>query len=179
MALAVATDAVAVAVSAGIARGRVTWAESLRMAAVFGLFQAAMPALGFAGGVLFHGYIEAYDHWVAFVLLAAVGGHMIVESRRPAEAPPPDPFGARSLAILGFATSIDALAVGLSLAMLDFPWMLAVAIIGATTFILCLPAARLGARLGQGLARRAECVGGLVLIAIGMRILIEHLSGAA
>ncbi len=179
MALAVAADAVAVAISAGIARGRASWGESLRMAAVFGLFQAIMPALGYAGGFLFRGYIEAYDHWVAFVLLLAVGGHMIVESRSPSAAPYPDPFGARSLLILGFATSIDALAVGLSLAMLDFPLVLAVGLIGATTFILCAPAARMGARLGQRLAHRAELVGGVVLIAIGVQILIEHLSGAA
>jgi putative Mn2+ efflux pump MntP len=179
IALAVATDAVAVAISSGIARGRASWSESLRMAAVFGLFQAVMPALGYAGGLLFRGYIEAYDHWVAFVLLAAVGGHMLVEARSPSGAPRRDPFGRRSLLVLGFATSIDALAVGLSLAVLDFPLALAAVIIGATTFVLCAPAARMGARLGEGLAHRAEFVGGVVLIAIGVRILIEHLSGAA
>lgn len=180
MALAVATDAVAVAVSAGMARGRASWAESLRMGAVFGLYQAAMPALGFAGGALFRGYIEAYDHWIAFVLLVAVGGHMIMESLGTDEARSErNPFALRSLLLLGLATSVDALAVGLSLAMVEFPVALAVGIIGATTFVLCVPAARMGARLGTRLAHRAELVGGLVLIVIGTRVLIEHVSGAA
>src|SRR6185503_9170961 len=108
-------DAVAVSVSAGIARGsRATWGEALKMAAVFGFFQALMPALGYGAGALFRDAIEAYDHWVAFALLAAVGGHMIVESRDNDEARiPGDPFSPRRLLLLGLATSVDALAVGL------------------------------------------------------------------
>jgi putative Mn2+ efflux pump MntP len=173
-------DAVAVSVSAGIGRGRATWTESLRMGAVFGVFQAAMPALGYAGGALFRDSIEAYDHWVAFALLAAVGGHMIVESRsRESERPPGDPFAWKSLLLLGLATSIDALAVGLTLSLIGVPVAIAVAVIGGITFALCVPAVHMGARLGTRLAHRAEFVGGVVLVAIGARILIEHLSGAA
>ena len=174
-------DAVAVSVSAGIARGsRATWSEALRMAAVFGFFQALMPALGYGAGALFRDAIEAYDHWVAFALLAAVGGHMIVESRATDEARiPGDPFSPRRLLLLGLATSVDALAVGLTLALIDVPLVVAVALIGGITFALCLPAVHLGARLGTRLAHRAEFVGGVVLIAIGARILIEHLSGGA
>jgi putative Mn2+ efflux pump MntP len=178
-ALAVAMDAVAVAITAGIARGRATWRESLRMGAVFGLFQAAMPALGYAGGALFRGAIEEYDHWVAFALLALVGGHMIHASRSAGGRPPKDPFDLRSLMVLGFATSIDALAVGLTLSLLDVPLAAAVAVIGLVTFALCVPAVHAGARLGSRLAHRAEFVGGVVLVAIGARILLEHLSGAA
>ena len=173
-------DAVAVSVSAGIARGRATWDESLRMAATFGAFQAAMPALGYAGAAVFRDAIEAYDHWVAFALLALVGGHMILESRSPGEERPRgDPFAWKRLVLLGFATSIDALAVGLTLSLLGVPLALAVALIGGTTFALCVPAVHMGARLGSRLAHRAEFVGGVVLVAIGARVLIEHLSGAA
>ena len=173
-------DAVAVSVSAGIARGRATWSESLRMGTVFGLFQAAMPALGYAGGALFRDSIEAYDHWVAFALLAAVGGHMILESRsKDDERPQGNPFAWKSLLLLGLATSVDALAVGLTLALIGIPVGVAVAVIGGITFALCVPAVHMGARLGTRLAHRAEFVGGVVLVAIGARILIEHLSGAA
>lgn len=174
-------DAVAVSVSAGIARGsRATWGEALRMAAVFGLFQALMPAIGYGAGALFRDAIEAYDHWVAFGLLAAVGGHMILESMEAdEEAVPGNPFTGKRLLILGFATSVDALAVGLSLALMEVPPVAAIAIFGAVTFALCLPAVHMGARLGTRFAHRAELVGGLVLIAIGTNILIQHLSGAA
>ena len=174
-------DAVAVSVSAGIARGsRATWGEALRMAAVFGFFQALMPALGYGAGALFRGAIEAYDHWVAFALLAAVGGHMILESRDTGEARiPGDPFSPRRLLLLGVATSVDALAVGLTLALIEVPPIAAVLLIGSVTFALCLPAVHLGARLGTRLAHRAEFVGGVVLIAIGVKVVIEHLSGAA
>src|SRR5690606_30222103 len=136
-ALAVAADAVAVSVSSGIARGRATWGESFRMGATFGLFQAAMPALGYAGGAMFRGAIEAYDHWIAFALLGAVGVHMIRESLGEADRPRGNPFAWRNLAVLGLATSIDALAVGLTLALLDVPFAVAVAVIGLTTFVLC------------------------------------------
>ena len=173
-------DAVAVSVSAGIARGRATWGESLRMAATFGFFQALMPAIGYAGGALFRDAIDAYDHWVAFTLLGLVGGHMILESFSVAEDKPvADPFGWRRLLLLGFATSIDALAVGLTFSLLDVPVVVAVAVMGVVTFALCLPAVHMGARLGSRLAHRAEFVGGVVLVAIGTHILIEHLSGAA
>ena len=181
-AFAVAMDAVAVAAMTGMARGRASWREVLSLAAIFGIFQAVMPAIGYAGGALFRDAISAYDHWVAFVLLAAVGGHMIRESRGgddAVERPAGDPFAMRRLLLLGFATSIDALAVGLTLALLEVPVGLAVGIIGLTTFLLSIPAARLGARLGPVFAHRAEFFGGIVLIAIGTNILVQHLSGAA
>jgi putative Mn2+ efflux pump MntP len=150
------------------------------MGATFGLFQAVMPALGYAGGALFGQAIEDYDHWVAFTLLALVGGHMILESRsRDEEKPRGNPFALRSLVLLGFATSIDALAVGLTLSLIDVPLAWAVMVIGGVTFALCVPAVHTGARLGMRLAHRAEFVGGLVLIAIGAQILAEHLLGAA
>jgi putative Mn2+ efflux pump MntP len=174
-------DAVAVAAMSGMARGRASWREALSLAAIFGIFQAVMPAIGYAGGALFRDAIADYDHWVAFLLLGAVGAHMIKESRGgdDAERTEGSPFAARRLLLLGFATSIDALAVGLTLALLEVPVAVAVGVIGLTTFVLCVPAARLGARLGIAFAHRAELLGGLVLIAIGTNILVQHLSGAA
>ena len=175
-------DAVAVSTTSGMARGRASWGDSLRMGAAFGLFQAAMPAIGYGLGASFKGAIEAYDHWVAFTLLALVGGHMIKESfevddqRRSGEPRVEgDPFAPRRLLVRGLATSIDALAVGLTLALIDVPFVLAVAVIGLTTFVLCVPAVHMGARLGSRFAHRAELAGGIVLVAIGARILWEHL----
>ena len=104
---------------------------------------------------------------------------MILESRSTDERPPKDPFKFRSLLVLGLATSVDALAVGLTLALLDVPLVAAVAVIGLVTFALVVPAVHAGARLGSRLAHRAEFVGGFVLVAVGARILAEHLSGAA
>ena len=148
------------------------------MGATFGIFQALMPALGYAGGALFGDAIEAYDHWVAFTLLALVGGHMILESRAEGEEKRRgNPFAWRSLMLLGLATSVDALAVGLTLALIDVPLAWAVTVIGGVTFALCVPAVHMGARLGMRLAHRAEFVGGVVLIAIGTNILIQHLWG--
>ena len=181
MAFAVAMDAVAVSISSGMARGRASWREALTMAATFGAFQALMPALGYAGGSLFRDSIEAYGHWVAFALLVLVGGHMIMESRGSGEEGRErgNPFAPRRLAILGVATSVDALAVGLSLAMIKVPPAAAIAVIGAVTFVLCIPAVLLGAKLGSRFAHRAEFAGGAILIAIGVNTLVEHLSGAA
>ena len=177
-ALAVAMDAVAVSITSGMSRGRATWADAFRMGAVFGLFQAAMPAIGYALGASFRGAIEAYDHWIAFALLAGVGLHMIKEALdgEAPDAAAPDPFSIKRLLLLGFATSVDALAVGLTLALIEVPFALAVAVIGLTTFILCVPAVHMGARLGTRFAHRAEIFGGIVLIAIGAKILWEHLS---
>ena len=171
-------DAVAVSITSGMARGRASWRDSFRMGAVFGLFQAVMPAIGYALGASFKGAIEAYDHWVAFALLAGVGLHMIKESfdDEAPEAGAPDPFSMRRLLLLGLATSIDALAVGLTLALIEVPFAFAVAVIGLTTFVLCVPAVHMGARLGTRFAHRAEVFGGVVLIAIGTKILWEHLA---
>jgi putative Mn2+ efflux pump MntP len=180
-AFAVAMDAVAVSISSGMTRGtRASWREAFAMAGVFGAFQALMPALGYLGGAYFKDAIEAWDHWVAFGLLAAVGGHMIweatagtVQEEAVARA---NPFQWRRLLVLGVATSLDAAAVGLTLALIDVPLLASVAIIGGVTFVLCVPAVRLGGRLGEAFAHRAELAGGIVLILIGCKILGDHLS---
>jgi putative Mn2+ efflux pump MntP len=181
VAFAVAMDAVAVSISSGMTRGsRASWRDALAMAGTFGAFQALMPALGYAGGTLFRDAIETWDHWLAFALLAAVGGHMIweatvgeVEEHAVERA---NPFLWRRLLVLGIATSLDAAAVGLTLALIDVPMLVSVAIIGAVTFVLCVPAVLVGGRLETSFARRAELAGGVVLILIGLKILAEHLT---
>jgi manganese efflux pump family protein len=171
-------DAVAVAISSGMSRRKPSWRDAFAMAATFGVFQALMPALGAALGFAFKDAIEAWDHWVAFVILAAVGGHMIKEANDPdPERPRAHPFAWRSLLVLGVATSLDAAAVGLTLPLIDLPIGASIAIIGIVTLVLCVPAVRLGSTLGTRFAHRAELVGGVVLIAIGARILAEHLAG--
>jgi putative Mn2+ efflux pump MntP len=176
-------DALAVCISTGLAAGgRVRSGQALAMAGCFGAFQAAMPSLGCLGGAALSSSISAFDHWVAFGLLGAIGGKMLWEGGRGdgEEGPRSDPYGWRSLLLLGIATSIDALAVGVTIAVTPalHPWWRSVLIIGATTFLLCLPAAWLSrafAWLGHG---RAQIIGGAVLVGLGSKILIEHLAGA-
>jgi putative Mn2+ efflux pump MntP len=155
---------------------RVRWPQAIKMAAAFGLFQAAMPALGYAFGIVFRDWVEAVDHWIAFALLGFIGAKMIYESRSAGGDTQSDPFGTRRLLLLSIATSIDALAVGVSFSLLGVPLLGTVAVIGMVTFALCLPAVWLGKRLGAVMAKRAELLGGVVLIGIGLKILVEHLS---
>lgn len=171
-------DAVAVSISSGMTRRTPSWRESFAMAATFGAFQAVMPALGAALGFAFRDAIEAWDHWLAFAILAAVGGHMIKEAfADDPQRPRPHPFAWRSLLVLGVATSLDAAAVGITLPLIDFPIGGSVALLGLVTFATCVPAVRLGCTLGSRFAHRAELAGGVVLVAIGAKILLEHLLG--
>jgi putative Mn2+ efflux pump MntP len=171
-----AMDAVAVSVSSGVNLPAPRRFSALKMAVWFGAFQALMPAIGFVLGVAFKDWVAAVDHWVAFVLLALIGGKMI----RVAFAPPEEnearayQFSPRRLALLAVATSIDALAVGISFSLLDTSLLEASAIIGLTTLALCYPAALLGRHLGDVFSKRAELVGGVVLVGIGVKILVEH-----
>lgn len=171
-------DAVAVSISSGMSRGaRASWRDAFAMAGVFGVLQALMPALGYVGGQFFEQAIRDWDHWVVFAILVAIGAKMIRESfAKDEDRPRGNPFAPRSLLLLGLATSLDAAAVGLTLALLDVPPLMAAVFIGLVTFALCVPAVRLGGRLGIAFAHRAELAGGLVLVAIGTKILLEHLS---
>lgn len=177
--LGLSMDAVAASISSSASARRVGWPQALKAALLFGLFQALMPALGYAAGVASRGWLESLDHWVAFALLGLIGAKMIYEARRGDEgaaAGAGDPFGTGRLLLLAVATSVDALAVGVSFSLLGVSLPLTVAVIGLVTFSLCLPAAWLGRRLGAAVARRSEAFGGVVLIAIGCKILVEHLS---
>jgi putative Mn2+ efflux pump MntP len=175
-----AMDAVAASICSGTAARTVTWVQALKMAGLFGLFQALMPAIGYAGGVTFRTWLSPVDHWVALGILGFVGGKMIVESfREDGDGDGKDPFGMAKLILLSVATSLDALAVGLTFSLLDVSIAVAAFVIGAVTFVLCLPSVWLGGRLGLVAARRAELAGGVILIGIGLKIVVEHLSTGA
>jgi putative Mn2+ efflux pump MntP len=179
LALGLAVDALAVAIAVSIALGRVSPRQVFRLAFHLGLFQALMPIIGWLGGRTLGGLIHNWDHWIAFGLLTFVGGKALYESlsRKTWEAVQRDPTRGVTLVVLSVACSIDALAVGLSLALLGIDiWYPAVVIglvCGALSTLGMLLAGRLGAVFGQ----RIEVLGGVILIGIGVRILAQHLSG--
>lgn len=171
-----AMDACAVAAARGL-RGGFTWRQALLLCGAFGLFQALMPAIGWAAGFALRELVMTWAPWISFVLLAGIGGKMFWEGWRgeDEDAPRSDPFAVRTVLLLAVATSIDALAVGvvLSLRQVDLWW--SVTVIGVVTLGLSLAAMHLGRLLGQRLAGGLDMVGGLILIGIGTRILVGHL----
>jgi manganese efflux pump family protein len=168
-------DALAVAIATSIILKDPSWRSSVRLSFHFGLFQAFMPVLGWLAGSTFEELIRDWDHWVAFGLLSVVGGRAIYSAlRQDKEKAPADPTKGFSLVLLSVATSIDALAVGLSLAMLQVPIFSTVLVIGLVAAIMTLLGMRYGKRLGEVFGQRMEVVGGLVLLVIGFKILIEH-----
>lgn len=180
IAVSLALDAFAVSVSSGIAIRGFGWRQAVKMGCYFGAFQFAMPLVGWLLGSSVSGYIQAFDHWVAFGLLAFIGGRMVVGALRKSpdgEEEAPTELTARRLTVLAVATSIDALAVGVSMAFMSVHILASAAVIGVVAFALSVTGGLVGRRLGCLFQRRAELTGGLVLIAIGVKILIEHLSG--
>lgn len=180
IAVSLALDAFAVAVSCGISVPGFGLRQALRVGLWFGLFQCAMPLMGWLLGAGVSGYIRAVDHWVAFALLAFIGGRMaagaLEKSCEAAETVPVGRLTTRRLGLLALATSIDALAVGVSMAFMeDVDIRVAAVVIGAVAFGLSVCGGLLGRRLGRLFQRRAELAGGLALIGIGVHILWEHL----
>jgi manganese efflux pump family protein len=178
LALAMSTDAFAAAVAKGAALHRPQWREALRAGLIFGTIEAATPIVGWWLGSLASRYVEAWDHWIAFGLLGALGAKMIWSGWRAGDEPPEErptrhPFW--MLALTGFATSIDAMAVGVGLAFLDIGILPVAAAIGVSTFVMVTIGVMLGRVLGAVAGKRAEIVGGIVLIGIGTAILVEHL----
>ena len=180
LALALSMDAFAVAIATGIHLCTVNTRQYFRLSFHFGLFQFIMPVIGYAAGLTFRSAIETWDHWVAFALLALVGGKMIIDAFADDEeeenATCIDPTKGSRLIVLSVATSIDALAVGLSFAMLQQSiWVPATAI-----GVICAVVTFAGVYIGKmtsnamNLGSRAACLGGIVLVAIGVRILFEH-----
>ncbi|HHV40258.1 MAG: manganese efflux pump MntP family protein [Bacteroidales bacterium] len=175
LSVGLAMDAFAVSVCKGMAQPRMNWGNALKAGLYFGVFQALMPLVGYVAGYSMHHLIHAIDHWIAFGLLGAIGGKMIVDSfnkDRKANCS----FGIRSMLVLAFATSIDALAVGITLSFMDVSILFAVLLIGAVTFVLSFTGVRLGYVFGKKFSVYAERIGGIILILIGIKILIEHLS---
>jgi putative Mn2+ efflux pump MntP len=180
IAVSLALDAFAVSVSSGISIPGFRGKQAVKMGCYFGAFQFAMPLVGWVLGSSVSRYIERVDHWVAFGLLAVIGGRMVYGALRQGgeegEQPPAD-LSAGRLTVLAVATSIDALAVGVSLAFIQVNILLCAGIIGVVAFALSVVGGLVGKRLGGLFQRRAELVGGLVLIAIGVKILAEHMMG--
>ena len=171
-------DAFAVAICKGLSMRKIDVRQTVTVALFFGGFQALMPFLGWALGKQFEQYITQYDHWIAFVLLVYIGGKMLWEAlHSKGEDTAPANFSIKELLILAIATSIDALAVGVSMAFMNVPVLLSAVVIGVVAFVLSVVGGLAGRRLGALFQRRAELVGGLVLVGIGIKILVEHTMG--
>jgi putative Mn2+ efflux pump MntP len=175
IAVGLSMDAMAVAITSAFARRDIRFRDGLLMAVCFGGFQALMLALGWFAGESVAGYISAIDHWIAFLLLALIGGRMIAGALFGKEEEVDAAMTISVLLMLAIATSIDSFAVGLSFAFLDTAILVPALIIGSVTFILSLGGFLVGHRYGALLGKRAELAGGIILILIGIRILIEHL----
>ena len=176
LAIGLAMDTFAVSVASGIAHKNFRLRHALRMATAFGLFQAVMPVIGWMVGRSLQHWVEGIDHWIAFVLLSFVGGKMIYEALRIEEAEKPaNPFGTSMLLVLALATSIDALIVGVTFAVLQTAIVTPVLVIGAVTFGLSLAGVYIGEAFGHFFEKKIEILGGMVLIGMGLKILIEHL----
>ena len=182
IAVALAMDCLTISIVSAILLRGFVWPVALRMSVLFGVFQAGMTVLGWFCSSRFAAYIEAYDHWVAFALLAMIGGNMIRESFSDDDHHLFNPARLRTQLLLAVATSIDALAVGISMAFIGYATLLSmvptVCIIGLVSLVFGLLGHALGARYGSQVARRLrpELLGGVILILIGMKILVSHLS---
>jgi putative Mn2+ efflux pump MntP len=180
IAVGLAMDAFATAIAVSVSLGGVSGRQIFRLSWHFGLFQAMMPVIGWYGGLSVERWIRTWDHWLAFALLAFVGGRMLLSGlrRERPEAPSFDPTRGTSLVVLSVATSIDALAVGLSFGALGVRIWTPSVVIGVTAGLLTLIGTMVGSRLGSRFGRWMEIAGGVLLIAIGARILISHMMGS-
>ena len=176
IAVSMAMDATAVCLGVGTTAHATPLRSRLRLAFHFGIFQFLMPVLGWFAGATIAPFISAVDHWIAFGLLAFVGGRMVRAGLDPsADTYRRDPSRGMFMVMLSVATSLDALAIGLSLALLGTSIWYPAAVIGIITALLSFTGLQLGSRLGQHFGKRMEIVGGALLIVIGLRILMSHL----
>lgn len=175
IAIGLSMDAFAVAICKGLSLQQTDGKRAAIVGLYFGIFQGGMPLIGYFVGSRFSKWIMDFDHWIVFLLLLAVGAHMIHESRNE-ESCPTSSVGPKEMFPLAIATSIDALAVGISFAILDVEVFSAASLIAATTFVLSFIGVQMGCALGSKFQSKAELAGGIVLIAIGLKILLEHLN---
>lgn len=180
MGVGLSMDAFAVSICKGLSMRKVNKKQCLVIGLFFGGFQALMPFIGWVLGSQFEQYITSIDHWIAFILLGFIGGKMVVEAIREkdeaVEVGKMDPqLDFKEMFILAIATSIDALAVGITFAFLQVPIVEAVSIIGITTFVISVIGVYVGNFFGNRYKKKAELAGGIILILIGLKILLEHL----
>lgn len=180
MGVGLSMDAFAVSICKGLSMRKVNKKQCLVIGLFFGGFQALMPFIGWVLGSQFEQYITSIDHWIAFILLGFIGGKMVVEAiREKGEAVEvgkmDPPLDLKEMFILAIATSIDALAVGITFAFLQVPIVEAISIIGITTFVISVIGVYVGNFFGNRYKKKAELAGGIILILIGLKILLEHL----
>lgn len=179
MAVGLSMDAFAVSIGLGLSAGKASWKHALTAGLYFGLFQAAMPLIGFSVAFLFAAQITRFGDWIAFALLAFIGGKMIIESRKQDKADdgsaPAASLGPATMLPLAIATSIDALAAGVSFAFLNVGIAGAVLLIGLITAAFSIVGVKLGGILGAKFKAPAELIGGIILVLLGLHILLQHL----
>jgi putative Mn2+ efflux pump MntP len=174
LAVALAMDSVAVSIAMGSKHKELLLPRIVFIAAVFGFFQGAMPLAGYLVGISFAQYVQAYDHWIAFVLLVGLGGKMLYEAYQNEFDEEVTDLSNKTLITLAIATSIDAMAVGVTFAFLQTDIYTASGVIALVTFALCLVAIYIGKKLGSLLGSKAEMLGGIILIGLGFKTLLEH-----
>jgi putative Mn2+ efflux pump MntP len=175
IAVGLSMDACAVAICKGLAMPKATWKKAMLVGIWFGGFQGLMPAIGYVLGSQFERYIVSIDHWIAFVLLCFIGGNMIKEALSKDEEEADASLAVKDMFLLAVATSIDALAVGVTFAFLQVQIVPAVSFIGVITFILSTLGVKVGNIFGCKFKSKAELAGGIILIFMGTKILLEHL----
>lgn len=175
IATGLAMDATAVSISSGLVIQSHRVFNGLKMAVMFGLFQALMPLLGWIAGVSFFAAISHFDHWIAFGLLGIIGGHMIYNGISSSQENTLNPASLSMLLLLAIATSIDALAAGLSFAFLNVRIIRAVTVIGIVTLVFSATGFSIANAVGRKFGSKVEIVGGLILVGIGIKILLQHL----
>ena len=173
--IGLAMDAFAVSICKGLSMKKINWKSTIIIAIYFGLFQAIMPVFGYLLGSSFSVIVQKLDHWIAFMLLTIIGGNMIKESKDDETEKRNDKVDFKTMIILAIATSIDALAVGVTFAFFKVNIILSISIIGLITFILSFVGVIIGNRFGDKFQNKAELTGGVILIIIGLKILLEHL----
>ena len=175
IAVSLSFDSFAVSVSSGLLKKEIIFWQAVRIAFFLAFFQASMPIIGWLGGISIKDFIEPIDHWIAFGLLSAIGIKMILESFKDEESKNVNPLDIRFIISISIATSIDALVVGISFAIIAVNILLAFFIIGSITFLASMLGILCGKKSGGKFGKRMEILGGVILIVIGLKILLEHL----
>lgn len=173
--IGLAMDAFAVSICKGLSMKKMNWKNVVIIALYFGVFQALMPLIGYFLGMTFESIVTTFDHWVAFALLTLIGGGMIKESFDDEDDKKNDKVDFKTMVVLAIATSIDALAIGITFAFFDVNIVLAVSIIGIITFIISVLGVKIGNRFGDKYQNKAQLMGGIILVLLGFKILLEHL----
>ena len=177
IAISLSFDTFAVSISSGLVLKKIDFYNATKIAVTLAVFQAVMPLIGWLAGSGIKSYAESFDHWIAFGILGLLGGKMIYESfKTDPEDRSFNPLDIKVMIGMAIATSIDALVVGFSFALLNYKILFSIAIIGVVTYIVAMLGMLFGKNIGSRIGRRMEVLGGLMLIIIGLKILFEHLS---